>query len=73
MRLIHPRRERESDEPLHRGVYLLPNLITTCGLFAGFYSIIATIDGSYQIAAISILIAHVFDGLDWRFGNRFGW
>ena len=23
---------------LHRGVYLLPNLITTCGLFAGFYS-----------------------------------
>jgi hypothetical protein len=66
VRLIHGRRERKSDEPLHRGVYLLPNLITTCGLFSGFYSIIATIDGSYQVAAICILVAHVFDGLDGR-------
>ncbi len=78
VRLVHRRRERQSDEPLHRGVYLLPNLITTCGLFSGFYSIIATIDGSYQVAAIGILIAHVFDGLDGRIArltrstSRFG-
>ena len=39
VRLIHGRRERQDDEPLHRGVYLLPNLITTCGLFSGFYSV----------------------------------
>lgn len=61
-----PRRERRPDEPLHRGLYLLPNFLTTCGLFAGFYAIIATIDGSYQTAAICILVAHVFDGLDGR-------
>jgi len=81
VRLVHgrrERRERQSDEPLHRGVYLLPNLITTCGLFSGFYSIIATIDGSYQVAAICILVAHVFDGLDGRIArltkstSRFG-
>jgi len=77
-RVIRSRRERQVDEPLHRGVYLLPNLITTCGLFSGFYSIIATIDGSYQAAAICILIAHVFDGLDGRIArltkstSRFG-
>jgi CDP-diacylglycerol--serine O-phosphatidyltransferase len=78
VRLVHPRRDREDDEPLHRGVYLLPNLITTCGLFSGFYAIIATIDGAYQVAALCILIAHVFDGLDGRIArltnstSRFG-
>src|SRR4051794_18992613 len=61
-----PKRERLPDEPLHRGVYLLPNLLTTCGLFAGFYSIISTINGEYQSAALCILVAHVFDGLDGR-------
>jgi CDP-diacylglycerol--serine O-phosphatidyltransferase len=73
-----PVRERRPDEPLHRGVYLLPNLLTTCGLFAGFYSIIATIAGEYQAAALCILVAHVFDGLDGRIArltkssSRFG-
>ena len=32
----------------------------------GTAQIIATIDGSYQVAAICILVAHVFDGLDGR-------
>jgi CDP-diacylglycerol--serine O-phosphatidyltransferase len=78
VRLVKPRRERGDDEPLHRGVYLIPNLITTCGLFAGFYSIICTIDGAYQRAAVCILVAHVFDGLDGRIArltkstSRFG-
>jgi len=73
-----PQRDRGPDEPLHRGVYLLPNLLTTCGLFAGFYSIIATIAGEYQASAICILVAHVFDGLDGRIArltkssSRFG-
>ncbi|RMF42033.1 MAG: CDP-diacylglycerol--serine O-phosphatidyltransferase [Deltaproteobacteria bacterium] len=51
---------------LRRGVYLLPNLFTTGGLFAGFYSIISTIHGNYDVAAWFILIATVFDGLDGR-------
>jgi CDP-diacylglycerol--serine O-phosphatidyltransferase len=80
IRLIRSRRTRERlpDEPLHRGVYLLPNLLTTCGLFSGFYAIIATIDGAYQTAALAILVAHVFDGLDGRIArltkttSRFG-
>ncbi len=82
MRVIAGRRrearEGADDEPLHRGVYLLPNLLTTCGLFSGFYSIICTLDGSYQAAALAILVAHVFDGLDGRIArltkstSRFG-
>lgn len=49
-----------------RGVYLLPNLLTTTALFAGFYSIIAAVDGNFQMAGASIFVAMIFDGLDGR-------
>lgn len=50
----------------HRGVYLLPNLITTAALFCGFYAIIASIHGKFEPAAVAIFAAMVFDGLDGR-------
>ena len=49
-----------------RGVYLLPNLLTTAALFAGFYSIIAGIKGNFDTAAIAVIIAGLLDGLDGR-------
>ena len=49
-----------------RGIYLLPNLLTTGTLFAGFYGMIASIHGNYAPAAIAIFIAAVLDGLDGR-------
>ncbi len=49
-----------------RGIYLLPNLLTTCGLFAGFYSIVASIDGNFERAALAIFVAMLFDSLDGR-------
>lgn len=53
--------------PAHRrGVYLLPNLLTTSALFAGFYSIITAIDGDFIRASIAILVAQLLDGLDGR-------
>jgi CDP-diacylglycerol--serine O-phosphatidyltransferase len=52
--------------PLRKGVYILPNLITTAGLFTGFYSIIASLRGDFLIAAIAIMAANVFDALDGR-------
>src|ERR1700687_4551608 len=52
--------------PLHKGVYVLPNLITTAGLFTGFYSIIASLRGDFLVAAIAIMAANVFDALDGR-------
>ncbi len=54
----------EQNENLRRGVFLLPNLLTTGGLFSGFYSIVATMNGSYLLAAWFVLIAAIFDGLD---------
>ena len=44
-----------------RGVYLLPNVLTTFGLFAGFFSIILATKGQYADAAIAIFVAMVFD------------
>ena len=49
-----------------RGIYLLPNLLTTAGLFAGFYAIVAAMDNHFEQAAIAIFIAMVLDGLDGR-------
>jgi CDP-diacylglycerol--serine O-phosphatidyltransferase len=49
-----------------RGIYLLPNLLTTGALFAGFYSIVAAIDGHFSAAALAIFAAMFLDGLDGR-------
>src|SRR5918911_958910 len=56
----------ESVEKRSKGVYLLPNLFTTSGLFAGFYAIVAAMRGDFEKAAIAIFIAMVMDGLDGR-------
>lgn len=49
-----------------RGVYLLPNLITTGALFSGFYAIIAGMNGDFYSAAAAIVVAGIFDALDGR-------
>jgi CDP-diacylglycerol--serine O-phosphatidyltransferase len=49
-----------------RGIYLLPNLLTLGALFAGFYAIIAGMNGDFNKAGWAILIASVLDGLDGR-------
>ena len=49
-----------------RGIYLLPSILTTFGMFAGFYSIIASINGDFILAAISIMVAMLWDALDGR-------
>ena len=64
--------------PLRKGVYIVPNLITTAGLFAGFYSVICSVRADFLTAAIAILVANVFDILDGRIArltqttSRFG-
>ena len=60
------RKQRQGVSPLRKGVYLLPNLCTTAGLFCGFYAIILTLDGKYLLAAIAVLVAQMLDGLDGR-------
>ena len=49
-----------------RGIYLLPNMITTAAMFSGFYAIVAAMDGRFEAAAVAIFIAMILDGLDGR-------
>lgn len=49
-----------------RGIYLLPNLLTTGALFSGFYSIIASIHGNFEASVLAIFAAMALDGLDGR-------
>lgn len=49
---------------MKRGVYILPNGLTLCGMFFGFFSILASLKGDYVLAAWMILVANIFDGLD---------
>lgn len=49
---------------MRRGVYLLPSILTLGNLFCGFYALIAVYNDEYVMAALSILLAEVFDTLD---------
>ena len=49
-----------------RSIYLLPNAFTTANLFAGFYAVVQAMQGRYEVAAIAIFLAMVFDGMDGR-------
>lgn len=64
-----PASDSNTPQPLqekarHKGVYLLPNLFTTGAMFAGFYAILAGMDGNFEAASIAIFVAMIFDGLD---------
>jgi CDP-diacylglycerol---serine O-phosphatidyltransferase len=61
----HPDPEMTERNP-RRGIYLLPNMITTAGLFSGFYAIVAAMGMRFEAAAIAIFVAMVADGIDGR-------
>lgn len=56
----------EREGRLRRGIYLLPNLITSCALFAGFYAIVSAMSGSLINASMAIALAAFLDALDGR-------
>lgn len=65
-RVLPGRKKITTPIRMRKGVYVLPNLFTSGGLFCGFFSVVATIKGDYLVAAIAILVAQVFDALDGR-------
>lgn len=56
--------ERNRENHPKKGIYLLPNTLTLCGMFCGFFAILSAINGNYLYAAWAIVLANVFDGLD---------
>ena len=63
---IRPRRSLMNPEIRRRGIYILPNLFTTAALFAGFFAIVQAMNGRFEVSAVAIFLAMVFDGLDGR-------
>ena len=57
---------------IHRGVYIVPSLVTTIALFLGFYSIIYSLQAlrqghiEFESAVFALIMAGVFDNLDGR-------
>ena len=66
------RRTPSMESPSSNKFYPLPCLLTCCSLFAGFYSLVAAINSHFYAAAVAILIAGVFDGLDGRVARMTG-
>ena len=63
---MDPEQTEPKPRPRHRGIYLLPNLLTTGALFFGFYAIVSANAGAFGRAAVAIFVAMVLDGLDGR-------
>ncbi len=67
-RLFHHRMRRRIFENKEgrrrRGVQLIPNILTTGNLFSGLASVVLVFHGRYEVAAMAILMAMVFDVLD---------
>ncbi len=61
-----PRGRVQLRERLGVHIYVLPNLLTTCNMFCGFFAVIYSIKGDFVIASYAIVAAAVFDLLDGR-------
>ncbi len=66
------RMDENKQAPRSRTIYLLPNLFTTAGLFAGFYAIIAASNGDFVQASVAVFIAAIMDGIDGRVARLTG-
>lgn len=53
-------------------IYLLPNLLTTSGLFFGFLSILSAMNQHFSLSVYAIMVAMILDGLDGRVARLTG-
>ncbi len=57
---------------MRKGIYILPNLLTTGNLLCGFWAIISVFQEQYYYAAVAILLAAVFDAFDGKVAKLSG-
>jgi CDP-diacylglycerol--serine O-phosphatidyltransferase len=70
--IVEEEHTQEGRRVRSRGIYLIPNAITTAALLSGFYSIIASTNGQYEKAIYAIFLAALLDGLDGRAARMLG-
>ena len=64
--------DRQDDHRRRKAIYLLPNLITTGALFAGFFAIVMAVQDNFVPAAIAVFVAMLLDGMDGRVARMTG-
>jgi len=57
-------KKRRTPIKMRKGIYILPNLLTTGNLLCGFWAIISVFQEQFYLAAVAILLASVFDAFD---------
>lgn len=58
--------------PFRNGLSILPSLFTIGNIFCAYYSVMSTLNGRYDQAAIAIGVGYVLDGLDGRVARLTG-
>ncbi len=66
MRVRRPRRNLRDQARIQRSLSIVPSLFTIGNIFCGYYSIVSTLRGNWDSAAILIGIGYILDGLDCR-------
>lgn len=61
-----PRRRIRDRARIRRSLSIVPSLFTIGNIFCGYYSVISTLRGNWDNAAILIGIGYILDGLDGR-------
>jgi len=57
---------------VRRGTYIWPNLFTTANLFSGFFGIVNSINGNFELAAMAVFASCVFDFMDGKVARLTG-
>jgi CDP-diacylglycerol--serine O-phosphatidyltransferase len=65
-------KKRRTPIKMRRGIYILPNLLTTGNLLCGFWAIISVFQERFYFAAVAILLAGVFDVFDGKVAKLSG-
>src|SRR5207245_7582771 len=60
------RRRIQDRTRIRTGLSIVPSLFTIGNIFCGYYSIISTLRGNWDYAAVLIGIGYILDGLDGR-------
>jgi len=64
--MTDPGQDKDTARAGRRSIYLLPNLITTAALYFGFFAIVQSTKGNFELAAGAVFAAMVLDALDGR-------
>lgn len=56
----------------HRGVYVLPNLITSLSMFMGFLCMVWAVQGRFEAAVYAVFLSALLDGMDGKVARLTG-